>query len=253
MWEVTEISKTPKIKEAILISGLPGIGNTGKIAVDFLLDQLKPKELCDFYSYHLPHSVFINEDNLVELPKIRLGYVKTKKGPDLLLLFGDIQPIDESSSHAFANLLLDMCQKMNVKTIITLGGIGMSQMPKDPKVYVTGNSKEIVKEYKLASTRTKIRGIVGPIIGLTGLLVGLAKKYDIPSVTYLSESFAHPLHIGTREAGELLKILKEKLSLKIDLKKFKSDLKNVEKKARITKKDQIQIKSDNTKRTSYIG
>src|SRR3989344_7209715 len=90
--------KLKKQKNAILIEGLPGMGNIGKIAVDFLIDSLKAEKICEIYSSSFPHSVFINEDNLVELPKIEIFYKKQKKR-DILFLGGDIQPMDEESCY----------------------------------------------------------------------------------------------------------------------------------------------------------
>ena len=58
-WEVTkEIKTIPKLNKPILIEGLPGIGNVGKIAVDFLIEELKAKKIYSFFSYKFPHSVF---------------------------------------------------------------------------------------------------------------------------------------------------------------------------------------------------
>ena len=34
-----------EIKNPILIAGLPGIGNVGKIAVDFLIEEMKAKKI----------------------------------------------------------------------------------------------------------------------------------------------------------------------------------------------------------------
>ena len=46
-WNVNQISKV-KIKDPVLIEGLPGMGNVGKIAVDFLIDVLNAKKLLIF-------------------------------------------------------------------------------------------------------------------------------------------------------------------------------------------------------------
>jgi proteasome assembly chaperone (PAC2) family protein len=253
MWQITHINKTPKVKSAILIEGLPGIGNTGKIAADYIFDQTKPKEILDFYSFSLPHSAFVNQNNLVELPKIRIGYFK-RKNKNFFLLYGDIQPIDEASSHSFCNEILKFCKENNIKEVIALGGIGMAQPPKTPKIYITGNNKEIIKKYSTKDTRSKIVGIVGPIIGATGLLVGLAAKYDINAVAYLAESFAHPLHVGIKEAYELLKLMNETLSLDLNLKDFQKDISRLEKEQTIKIKELSEMRSQTTqKETSYIG
>ena len=61
LWEVTaETRAIPKLQDPILIEGLPGIGNVGKIAVDFMVGELKAKRLYSFFSYRFPHSVFVN-------------------------------------------------------------------------------------------------------------------------------------------------------------------------------------------------
>jgi hypothetical protein len=64
-WKITKtVKKIPKLKNPILIEGLPGIGNVGKVAVDFIIDELKAKKLYDIFSYTFPHSVFVNEKSL---------------------------------------------------------------------------------------------------------------------------------------------------------------------------------------------
>ena len=141
-WKVTQFGKAPKLNKPVFIEGLPGIGNVGKIAVDFLIDELKAKKLFEITSYTFPHSVFVNEDNLVELPVVEVFYRQFNNKRDVLLLGGDVQPIDEVSSYEFSDKILDLAQKQNVKEIITLGGIGLADIPKKPKVYCTGNSKK---------------------------------------------------------------------------------------------------------------
>ena len=87
-WKITQSGKLPKPHNTILIEGLPGIGNVGKVAVDFLIDELKAKKIYEITSYTFPHSVFVNEDNLVELPVVEVFYKQIKK-KDILLLGGD--------------------------------------------------------------------------------------------------------------------------------------------------------------------
>ena len=46
MFKIKELSKKP-IKNPVLIGGLPGMGNVGKIAVDFMVDQFDAKKLLE--------------------------------------------------------------------------------------------------------------------------------------------------------------------------------------------------------------
>ena len=177
-WKVTQFGKKPKLNNPILIEGLPGIGNVGKVAVDFIIEELKAKKLFDMFSYSFPHSVFVNEKNLVELPSISVYYKEfnDKKRSDLLLLAGDVQPIDEESCYSFCDKMLDIFTEFKGIEIVTLGGIGLQQIPKKPKVYCTSNQKDIVKRFNVCcenKIHPELFGIVGPIVGVTGLLLGL--------------------------------------------------------------------------------
>ncbi len=258
-WKIIKLLKI-KPKSPILIEGLPGIGNVGKIAVDFLITELKAKKIYEIFSYTFPHSVFVNEDNLVDLPKIEVYYKKMPKN-DLLLLTGDIQPVDETSSYEFCEKILDILGQYKAKEIITLGGIGLAEAPKKPKVFCTANNKKIIEKYKKdTGLDNKIYGVVGPIIGVSGLLLGLSEKRKIPAITLLAETLGHPLYLGVKGAREQLKILNKKLDLKLNLAKLDKEIKDIEqgliKKTRDISAVSKQLafkKLDKKKETSYIG
>jgi len=228
LWKIIEAQKRlPNIKKPILIEGLPGIGNVGKIVVDFIIEELKAKKIYEFTSHTFPHSVFVNEKNLVELPKVEMYHVKLKY--DLLLLAGDVQPIEEVPSYEFSELIVNMVKKYGGQEIITLGGIGLPNIPKVPNVYCTANSKSLISKYKKdTKIDSNLYGVVGPIIGATGLLVGLAGKENIPAICLLAETYAHPMFLGIKGSREILKILSKKLGLRLQLKKLDKEIKEIE-------------------------
>lgn len=256
MHKVTKIESV-KTKNPILIEGLPGIGNVGKIAVDYMIDTLKPKMIYEIHSDGFPHAVFVNQQNLVDLPTIRI-YHKKIKDKDVLFLAGDVQPIDEPSCYEFCNKVLDMMEEINIKEVITLGGIGLQRVPENPQVYCTGNSKKIIQKYKSPNLKCNIYGIVGPIMGVSGLLVGLAKYRNIPSIALLAETFGHPTYVGIKGAREILKILDKKLELGLDLRNIDKDIAQVDKDIKARTDQLTQIKQQPKKPgkkpdISYIG
>ena len=95
-WETLQIGKFKKLRNPVLVEGLPGIGNVGKVATDFLIDQLNAKVIYEFRGSSIPNSAFVNEKSLVELPGIEI-YLKSLPDRDLLLLSGDVQPITEDA------------------------------------------------------------------------------------------------------------------------------------------------------------
>ena len=262
-WEITKESKEPKLDKPIFIEGLPGIGNVGKIAVDFLIEEFKAKKLYSFFSYKFPHSVFVNEKNMVEVPKLEVYYKKFNNGKrDLLLLTGDIQPIDEESCYGFCEEILKIAKHHGCTEIITTGGIGLQQMPEKPRVYCTSNDTELFKQYvkKGMLVEKDIFGVVGPIVGVSGVLLGLGKKRKVKGVSLLAETFGHPMFLGIKGAKELLRVLEKKFKYGIDLKKMSKEIIEVEKELMKKTKEWLsehpgtlagaQAKK---KETSYIG
>src|SRR3989344_8336636 len=227
-WNIAQFGKMPKLNKPVFIEGLPGIGNVGKIAVDFLIDELKATKLYEITSYTFPHSVFVNEDNLVELPIVEIFYKKLDGRQDLLLLGGDVQPIDEVSSYEFSEKMLDIVEKLDGAEVITLGGIGLGEIPKKPKVYCTANSKKIIQKYKSDLVTNKLYGVVGPIVGVSGLLLGLASKRNIQAISFLAETYGHPMYLGIKGAKEILRVLDFNLKLKLDINKLDKEIKDIE-------------------------
>ena len=263
VWQIKQLSKV-KAKNPILIEGLPGMGNVGKIAIDFLIDTLKAKPVYELFSYDLPHCVFVNEQNVLELPAIKIYYKNLKKNT-LFFLSGDIQPISESSCYEFCNAVLDTVQKSDVNEIITLGGIALPKVPEDPKVYCTGNSRKMVERYNFDPVDTNIHGMVGPIVGVSGLLPGLAGVRKIPAVALLAETFGHPNYLGVRGARSLLKVLSKKLDLRLNLNELDAQIREIEQDAKkslelqkvsaLLKKQKSESKFPSPTRdgTNYIG
>lgn len=256
-WKIKQISK-PKISNPILIEGLPGMGNVGKISVDFMIESLKAKKILEIYSYSFPHSVFVNEENLVELPVIEV-YHKKIKNKDLLLLAGDIQPLDEESCYEFCEQILDVFQRFKGREIVTIGGIGLHKIPKNPRVYCTANTKNIISKYKTDGVSNELFGMIGPIVGVSGLLVGLAGQRRISAVSLLAETYGHPTYLGIKGAREILKSLSKSLNLDLDLKKLDKEVSSIEKDIKIKDKQfrkvarEIQKSSVNGRDVNYIG
>ena len=227
-WFINKYAKVSKTKNPLMIVGLPGIGNVGKIAVDFLADELKTRKIIDFFSYSFPNAVFVNEESLIEIPIIEV-YHKKLKNFDLFLGCGDIQPIEDVGCYEFCELLLNEYKKLGGKRIITLGGVGLQHVPKEPKIYCTGSSKKFIEDFtKGISVEKRVYGKVGPIIGVSGVLLGMAPRFGMKAITLLAETYAHPMYLGIKGSREIIKILKKKLGLGINLKDLDKEIKEME-------------------------
>ena len=264
VWNFDLHGKKPKLSNPVMIEGLPGIGNVGKVAVDFIIEEMKATMLYDITSYSFPHSVFVNEENVAELPSVRVYYKKfsNKNKRDIVFIAGDVQPVNEDDSYEFSDKMLDIAKELGVKEIITLGGIGLPDVPKSPKVYCTGNSKKAIDNYKDAKVITELYGVVGPIIGVSGLMVGLAARRKIDAVALLAETYGHPIYLGINGASEIVSVLNAKLGLGIKIEKMDKEIKEMEKEilkrteelSEVSKQTALKkLKGKMRTETSYIG
>lgn len=242
-------------KEPILVEGLPGMGNVGKIAVDFLIESLNAEKIYEINSYSFPHFVFVGENDIVELPNVSIYKKKLKKN-DLFLVSGDVQPLSGQSCYAFCERLVELFKKYKGKEIITLGGVGLDEIPQRPRVFCGGSDIKIIKKYRFENMKKGLYKHVGPIFGVTGVLVGISKKEKIPSVMLLAETFAHPTYIGIKGAREILKVLNEKLKLKINISRMDKEIKEIEEEVRKKSAKLLALGERGSKtlgETNYIG
>ncbi|MCX6711915.1 MAG: PAC2 family protein [Candidatus Woesearchaeota archaeon] len=249
-WKIKKLSNV-EIKNPILIEGLPGIGNVGKIAVDFIVDELKAKKVFEISSYNIPHYAFINEKSILELPKIEI-YYKNVKNKDLLFLVGDTQPLNEESCYEFCDTILDTFENKKFSEIITIGGIALPKIPKAPRIYCAGTHSKIVHKYKSLNACANLNGMVGPIIGVSGVLTGLAGRRNIPAISLLVETFGHPNYLGVKGAKEVLKLLKKQFNLKIDPNKLNDQVQQIEQEIKNNREIKKIIKKQ-SRDISYIG
>lgn len=252
-WTVKKL-KNISLRNPVMIEGLPGMGNVGKIAVDFIIETLEAKKVFEINSYSFANCVFVNDAGLSELPKVEI-YYKKLRNHDLFLVSGDVQPIDERGCYEFCDNLLDLFQNQGGKEVVSLGGMGLEEVPKKVHVYCVGSDKKIVNDWKSNGVKPA-GGIIGPIIGVSGLLVGLASKRGLKGVTLLVETYGHPTYLGVKEARELLKVLNNKFKLRLDMNALDKEVKAIEKEIKEKLEKIVSLQEEKGKKkeyTNYIG
>jgi proteasome assembly chaperone (PAC2) family protein len=160
---------------------LPSIGNVGVAAVNLLAEHSQARLFAELYMPALPDYTIVDEDGLCNLLRYRV-LISTLE-TNLVMLIGDTQPPIEDlpAYYELCGDILDVTDKLNCDFIITLDGL--PAMHAQREIYVAGTSSKIASEY--VSLGAKIY-TGGRIIGLSGLLLGLAKLRGIDGVCLLS-------------------------------------------------------------------
>jgi uncharacterized protein (TIGR00162 family) len=240
----------------VLIEGLPGLGLVGKIALRYMIKQLKAKKIAYLYSPHFPYFVLVNKKGNVRLLRGAFYYYQNPKGPnDLILFTGDSQSQTIEGQYEIADRMLDFSEKYKVKTIATIGGYRMEPKEK-PKVFIAATSQEILDKALQAGATLSTSG--SPIVGTAGLILGLAKFKKISALCLLGETRGYlpdPL-----AAKSVLEVLKSTFNFDLDLAGLNEEIARAE--TMVTRLQQIeekralqaeQTRKEEDKKTTYIS
>src|SRR3989344_3676849 len=173
-----KILEKVKLKNPLLVEGLPGIGNVGRIAANYLVNELKMKRFAELYSPHFLPLVILHENSEAQLLKNEFYYYKTPS-KDIVVLTGDTQSVSPEGHYEICEKILDFLSKFGISEIITLGGFAQTEPVPDPKVIGAVNNQKLIKKYKNYNIDFGKESAVGTIVGASGLLLGLGKIRDI--------------------------------------------------------------------------
>lgn len=241
----------PKFKNPVLVEGLPGVGNVGKLAAEHLIDELKAKKFADLFSFDFPPQVFVNSDGTVKLVRNELYYHKRRGESDIIILTGDFQALSARGQYILAEEVLNLAESYGVKMVHTLGGYGTGIEVEKPRVIGAVTHQELVP-------RLKKLGIVfkdedgGGIIGASGLLLGLGRLRDMQGICLMGETSGYI--VDPNSAREVIRILSKMLNVKINLSgldKKAEEVKRVTEKIKNIEKSMIEKEGGEDLR--YIG
>lgn len=224
------VEKKPKLRNPIFIEGLPGVGNVGRIAAGYLVEELKAKKFAELYSSHFMPFVLMHESSSVHVLKNEFFFWKsTGKGQrDIIFLVGDSQSIDPEGHYEIAEEILDFIRSLGVREMITLAGLSIGEMKEAPKVIGAVSSPELAKKYAKYGIDFKSGSRVGTIVGASGLLIGLGEVKGIKGICLLGETVGYPIIPDPKSAESLLSVLTKILNIRIDTKKLEKKIKEME-------------------------
>jgi hypothetical protein len=246
------VNKKPKLKNPILIEGLPGIGNVGKLAVEHLIDSVNATKFAELYSKDFPPQVFINTDGTIELVKNEFYFWKAKKKNqrDLILLTGDYQGLSSHGQYDLVEKILDVAEEFGVKELYTLGGYGLGHDIGEPKVLAATTDKHLVKTMKKHGAIFKKNEPGGGIVGASGLLLGLGKLRGLNGTCFMGETPGYL--VDPKSAKAVLKILIKITNVEVNLAALEKKAKEIEQIAHQLK-EMEGLSKEKSEELKYIG
>lgn len=223
--------KKPKLKNPVLIEGLPGFGQVGRLVAEHLVKEFKGKEFAELYSPHFPPQVMIKNNGLVDMITNNFYSITKLKGTkrDILVVVGEAQAATITGQYEICTHILDVAQNFGVKDVVTIGGYATGRLLKKPKVYGAATNQSLIKEFSKHGVVFKAKGSRGGIVGASGLLLGLSQLRDMKAVCLMGETPGHPLLIDAKAAEAVLNVLGKYLGIKIEMGELDRRAKELEK------------------------
>ncbi len=220
--KTTHIKERTKIrlKNPILIEGLPGLGMVGRIATRYFAKQLKAQKLAELYSPHFPYYVLVNKKGSIRLLHGAFHFWRNEAGEnDFLFLTGDSQAQTIEGQYDVAGCILDYSERHGVKTIITIGGY-RKEPELTPKVVAVSTNDRLLKKAIDATASPSPAG--NPIVGTAGLLLGLARFRRIDALCLLGETRGYLP--DPKAAKSVLNVLQKILKINVSLPELDAEI-----------------------------
>jgi uncharacterized protein (TIGR00162 family) len=241
------------LESPILLEGLPGVGNVGKLAAEHLIAEIKAEKFASVYSKYFPPQVMVEENGISRLVSNDLYFHKRKPGEkhDLIILVGDYQGLTPEGQFLLSGAMIDIAKRYKVSKVITLGGFGVGHMVEEPRVLGAASDLKIVEELRELGV-TFTRGEPGSgIVGASGLLVAFAQLAGIPAACLMGETSGY--FVDPASARALLKKLQAILAMPIDLSKLDEKASQIDKiTSKLRELEQVEAKASNED-LRYIG
>ena len=218
----------PDLKDPVLVEGLPGVGNVGKLAADYLREQLKAKPVASIYSKFFPPQVYVSEEGIIRLVSNELSYRKaTKPGErDLLLLGGDYQGISPEGQYELTHRSLELAASFGVKELYTLAGFAQGHVVEAPRVLGAATSEARVEAMKKVGVVFSRNDPGGGLIGASGLFLGLGRTFGMEGVCLMGETSGY--FVDPRSAEAVLKVLVKVLGIPLDFSELEAKAKEID-------------------------
>ena len=210
-FEIEQLEE-PELQEPVFVEGLPGVGHVGKLVAEHLVEELESELVSRIYSTHLPPQVSV-EDGLTQLASIEIHAVEAED-VDLLVLTGNHQAQDTVGHYGLTDAVLDVADEFGAERIFALGGVPTGELIEEYDVIGAINDESQREDLEAAGVEFREDEPAGGIVGVSGLLLGLGGRREMPAACLMGETSGYL--VDPKSAQAVLEILQETLGFEVD-------------------------------------
>ncbi len=206
--------KRPKLKRPVLVAGLPGIANIGKLAVEYLIHKLAAQKFLELYSEYFPEWVIQDEGSIKPLKVDFFHCRPSELKHDLIFVTADAQAATPMGQYMLTGEILEIAANYGVTTVGTMAAYVTSpgETRRSPVVGAASDQDEakVLSEIGVELLDN------GTIVGMNGILPGMAAMQEMKGFCLLGTTEGGL--IDANAATAVLKALSSMLNFKIDIK-----------------------------------
>jgi proteasome assembly chaperone (PAC2) family protein len=206
------------LRKPVCIQGMPGVAMCGKAALDYIVEELKPKKMYEFYFYDLLPHVKVDEKGFMTALRT-YAYLWNGETRDFIFITGDGQPTNGDGINTFSLFLVERLKNLGVKALVTLAASPVAMINMNPKVYVAATTKHLLNFFVSHGAHALNEGTIFGMNGVTPCLTD--RLYRIPGCILLAEA-CQALPSDPSASKALIDILNTSFTLKIDSGKLSS-------------------------------
>jgi uncharacterized protein (TIGR00162 family) len=211
-FEIEELAD-PELADPVLVEGLPGVGHVGKLAAEHLLEELDSELVRRVYSTHFPPQVSV-EDGRTQLACIEFHAVTPEDGQDMLVLTGDHQAQDNEGHYGLTDTILDVGATFGIQEVYALGGVPTGELIEEYDVLGACTTDDLGDRLTDAGVEFREDEPAGGIVGVSGLLLGLGGRRDLPAACLMGETSGYL--VDPKSARAVLEILQTVVGFDVD-------------------------------------
>ncbi|WOF15843.1 proteasome assembly chaperone family protein [Methanoplanus sp. FWC-SCC4] len=231
----------------IMIEGLPGVGQVGKLVAEHLIEELGAEKIADIHSIFFPPQVLLSETGVAYLPSNEI-YRYEGENHSIMFLVGDFQSTSSEGHYLLTDTYLEIAEKLGVKRIYTLGGYGVGHLIEDIRVLAAVNDEKLKEEVENAGGIFTANEPGGGILGASGLLLGMGARRDIEGICLMGETSGYL--VDPKSSNCVLSILSKLIGIDVDATKLQERAEEMESFVERIKESE---KSTSEEELSYIG
>ena len=172
----------PRTSGRVMFCGLPDSGLVGKIAIDEMIDSVKPRLIADIYSPHLPPQVLISGRGVIGLIGHHLYFSRKRR---MFMYTGDSQPLDSDGAYELSRMVVGLARKFGITELVVLAAMVKGSVVEEPEVFVSATNEGLAREY--VSLGAKLTSL-GTVTWMHGLILGEAFKRAVRCVCLSGET-----------------------------------------------------------------